>query len=162
MSIQGCNVAKETYCWFLKELNSISVFGWIWDGFFFCVVESDFKVRLLCTVNPESETGQFLFSVLEPVWLTGIFRECIHKQINISCNNDLGLFQEAFCFICEFNSILGLMQNTEVGMSSYTYFHILALHSYTDLPSLHFPIWLGFSEKSQNLKDVWTKQLQVF
>lgn len=66
---------------------------------------------LLCTVNPESETGQFLISVLELFDLQAYFRECIHEQVNISFNNGLALFQETFGFICEFNSILGLMQN---------------------------------------------------
>lgn len=34
-----------------------------------CVVGSDLKVlvRILCTLNPESKTDQFLISVLEPV-----------------------------------------------------------------------------------------------
>lgn len=66
---------------------------------------------LLCTVNPGSETGQFLIGVLELFDLQAYFRECIHKQINISCNNGLEFFQETFVFICEFNSILGLMQD---------------------------------------------------
>lgn len=66
---------------------------------------------LLCTVNPESETGQFLISVLELFDLQAYFRECIREQVNVSCNNGLALFQETFGFICEFNSILGLMQN---------------------------------------------------